>query len=385
MAIYLDNAATSWPKPPTVIKAMSDYLEHYGGSPGRSGHAFALKAAREVFETRELIAGLFNVPDSDKVIFTANGTHAINLGLKGLLKKGDHVIISHLEHNSVFRPLKHMEKAGLIELSIVDAHQNGSFIPQDIVKAIKSNTRLIAMLHGSNVSGTLLPVGEIGAICKQFGILYLVDAAQTAGLISVDMQQDNIDLLAFSGHKELYGPPGIGCLCVKKNLPLTTLMQGGTGSMSEMAAHPDFYPDRLEAGTLNTVGIIGLKAGIEFILQEGFENIYQAQIQLIDYVINELKEIDQVQIIASENSGQRLPVVSLIIKGVPSSDVALRLDQEFGIMARAGLHCSPLAHKALGTFPHGTVRLSPGIFTTQKEIDYTIQSLKKICQTKSKT
>lgn len=383
MAIYLDNSATSWPKQPALIKAMSDYLEHYGGSPGRSGHAFALKAAREVFETRELIARFFNVPSSDRVIFTANGTHAINLGLKGLLKKGDHVIISHMEHNSVFRPLKHMENSGLIDLSITDVDQNGVIDPNDVKKAIKPNTRIVAMLHGSNVSGTVFPIKEIGAICKSHGILFMVDAAQTAGLIPIDMQRDNIDMLAFTGHKKLYGPPGIGGLCLKDELNLEGLVLGGSGSRSEMAEHPRFYPDRLEAGTLNTVGIIGLKAGMEYILVKGMDKLYQHQIQLTELLMNGLKGVEQVKMIAPEISNNRLPIVSLIIKGVPSSEVALQLDQEFGIMTRAGLHCSPLAHKALGTFPQGTVRLSLGNFTTQKEIEITINALKRICQTQT--
>lgn len=383
MAIYLDNSATSWPKPPSVINAMSDYLEHYGGSPGRSGHEFALKAAREVFETRELIASFFNVPSSDRVIFTLNGTHAINLGLKGLLKNGDHVIISHMEHNSVFRPLKHMETAGLIEFSIIDVDQQGEINTNDITKAIKPNTRMVAMLHGSNVSGTVFPIKEIGAICKSQGILFMVDAAQTAGLIPIDMQRDNIDMLAFTGHKKLYGPPGIGGLCLKDELNLEGLVLGGSGSRSELADHPDFYPDRLEAGTLNTVGIIGLKAGMEYILAKGIDNLYQHQVQLTELLIKGLKEIEQVKIIAPDISGKRLPIVSLLIIGVPSSEVALQLDQEFGIMTRAGLHCSPLAHKALGTFPQGAVRLSLGNFTTQKEIEITIDALKSICQTQT--
>lgn len=381
MAIYLDNSATSWPKPPQVVEAMTDYINNYGGSPGRSGHGFAIKAAREVFETRELIADLFNLPESERVIFTANATHAINFAFKGLLNKGDHVIISQMEHNSVYRPLKYLENEGIIELSIINCNQNGQ-IDLTLLKAtIKPNTRLVATIHGSNVNGCILPIGQIGEICQSHNLLYLVDAAQTAGLIPIDMKKDNIDILAFAGHKSLYGPAGIGGLCIRNQLLIKTPIHGGSGSRSEIAAHPDFYPDRLEAGTHNMVGIVGLKAGVQYILNNGIETIRQQQLQLTQYLISKLNEIEQIQLISPEMTENRLPVISFNIKGMPPSETAMRLDREFGIMTRAGLQCSPLAHKALGTFSLGTVRLSPGIFTTEKEIDLTTQSLKKICQT----
>jgi cysteine desulfurase / selenocysteine lyase len=381
MAIYLDNAATSWPKPPQVVNAMTDYLNNCGASPGRSAHSFAIKAAREVFETRELIAGFFKVPESERVIFTSNGTHALNLAIKGLLRQGDHVIISHLEHNSVYRPMKHLESAGIIELTIISCNEAGEIDLTNLKKSIKTNTRLVVTLHGSNVSGAVLPVREIGAICKAHSILYLVDAAQTAGLIPIDMQQDNIDLLAFSGHKKLYGPPGIGCLCLKNDLPLSALMQGGTGSLSEMAAHPDFYPDRLEAGTINTVGILGLKAGLKYIVDEGIEKIRREQSQLTEYLIDGLKEIKQLRLISPSKTTHELPDISFTIHGKSPSEIAMQLDREFEIMTRAGLHCSPLAHKTYGTFPQGAVRLSLGLFNTQKEIDLTIASISKLSKT----
>lgn len=380
MAIYLDNAATSWPKPPEVIRAISDHLLHTGASPGRSGHAMSLKAAREVFETRELIAGFFNMPASERVIFTANATEALNVAFHGLLKPGDHVIISHLEHNSVYRPLKYLEAEGIIELSVVDCNEQGKFDFRKFEYSFRSNTRLVATLHGSNVSGAILPIHQIGQICRSKGVLYLVDAAQTAGLLSIDMIRDNIDLLAFSGHKNLHGPTGIGCLCLKDDLPLKRMLHGGTGSRSEMAEQPDFYPDRLEAGTLNTVGIAGLKAGLQMILKTGIEKICQKQFDLTDRLVSQLNEMEEVTLLTPANDELRLPVVSIIIKGVAPSETALRLDREFGIMTRAGLHCAPLAHKALGTFPQGTTRLSPGIFTTEKEIDFTIDAVKKLCR-----
>jgi cysteine desulfurase / selenocysteine lyase len=380
MKVYLDNSATSWPKPDTVVKAMSSYLHEYGASPGRSGHGFSLRAAREVFETRELLAQLFNVPSSENVIFTANATHALNIAIKGLLKKGDHVIISHMEHNSVLRPLKFMENQGLIELSIVECLQDGSFNIELFKKSFKPATRMVVTLHGSNVSGNIFPIRQIGEICHQNNALYLVDAAQTAGFLPIDLMKDNIDLIAFTGHKKLLGPPGTGGLCFRNDLLIETMVHGGTGSKSESELHPEFYPDRLEAGTPNTVGIIGLKAGIEYILNEGMENLLKKQIAVTSNFISGLKEIERVILYGPDAGEERLPLVSMNICGLSPSDLALALDDEYGIMVRAGLHCSPLAHKTLGTFPQGAVRFGIGCFSTEEEIEYTIQAIKMICK-----
>jgi cysteine desulfurase family protein len=376
--IYLDNSATSWPKPPSVIDAISNYLNNYGGSPGRSGHHFTLKAATEVFETRELLASLFNAPSSDRVIFTANATQAINTAIFGLLKHGDHVIISHMEHNSVVRPLRHLEQNGIIELTIVDCDKEGFINIETLKNSFKSNTKLVVTIHGSNVTGTIQPIRQIGEICKSKNVLYMVDASQSAGILPIDMQNDNIDILAFTGHKELYGPSGIGGLCIKNDLQIESLLHGGTGSKSESESHPRFYPDRLEAGTLNTAGIVGLKAGIQYILDHGMNNILEKQIQLTESFLSGIRDLDDVIIYGPNENKERLPIVSLNIKYKMPSDVAFTLDKEFGIMTRAGLHCSPLAHKTIGTFPHGTVRFSMGSFTTQEEIDYTIDKIKQL-------
>ncbi|NTW31439.1 MAG: aminotransferase class V-fold PLP-dependent enzyme [Bacteroidetes bacterium] len=375
MNIYLDNSATSWPKPPGVVKAISEYLNEYGASPGRSGYNFALRAAREVFETRELLASFFNVPSSEKVIFSSNATHAINIALKGILNKGDHVIISNIEHNSVYRPLRYLENEGIIELTTFDFEK---FNIEQFKINIKSNTKMVVTAHGSNVTGNILPIRQIGEICKTKGIIYLVDAAQTAGLIPIDMLKDNIDILAFTGHKKLYGPPGIGGLCINGNIAIKPLIQGGTGSKSEMDTQPDFYPDRLEAGTLNTVGIVGLKAGVQFILEKGIDHHRNKLFQLTEYFIKQLTEIDGVKIYNFDICNDRLPIVSMNIKNFIPSDLACILDKEYGIMVRAGLHCSPLAHKTAGTFPQGTVRFSLGSFNTEEEIKYTVDALKKI-------
>jgi len=378
VSIYLDNSATSWPKPPAVIAAISEYLTNYGGSPGRSGHHFAIKAAKEVFETRELIASLFNTPSSDRVIFTANATQAINIALFGLLKKGDHVIISHMEHNSVVRPLRHLEQEGIIELSIIDCDSKGYINLENLKNSFNSNTKLVVTIHGSNVTGTIQPVRQIGEICKSKNVLYMVDASQSAGILPIDMQNDNIDILAFTGHKELYGPSGIGGLCIKNDIQIEPLLHGGTGSKSEIETHPLFYPDRLEAGTLNTSGIIGLKAGIQYILEQGMDNIRKKQIQLTEHFLNKIKEINNIKLYGPDLGEERIPILSLNIKNKMPSDVAFILDKDYGIMTRTGLHCSPLAHKTIGTFPHGTVRFSLSCFTTQEEIDYTIEKIKLI-------
>jgi cysteine desulfurase family protein len=378
MQIYLDNSATSYPKPPEVLRAISEYINDYGASPGRSGHRMALRAAREVFETRELIASFFNVDSSERVIFSTNATLALNIAIKGLLRKGDHVIITHMEHNSVRRPLKYLETIGLIETTIVKCNSKGYVDVDELERSFKSNTRLLITIHGSNVSGSISSIGQIGEICNSKGVLYMVDAAQTAGFIPIDMKKDNIDLLAFTGHKKLYGPTGIGGLCIKGDILVDTFIHGGSGSKSELDVHPDFYPDRLEAGTPNTVGIIGLKAGMEYVINKGIYNIRTNLQQKIKFFIDKLRLIDEVTLYGPGENENRLPLVSLNMKGLTPSQLALTLDRDFGIMTRAGLHCSPLAHETLGTMPQGTVRFSFGCFTTDEEISYSVEALKKI-------
>ena len=386
MRVYLDNSATSWPKPPQVIEAITRFLTDCGASPGRSGHRMAISAAREVFETRELVAKLFNVPNSDRVIFTSNATHSLNIALKGVLQKGDHVITTTFEHNSAIRPLRELEAKGIIEVSVIGCNSSGYFDLEVLKSSIKPNTRLVASIHASNVSGDILPVEQIGEICKSHNLLFLVDASQSAGIIPVDMQAYNIDMLAFTGHKKLYGPTGIGGLCVANNhILLQPLIQGGTGSQSESEFHPDFYPDRLEAGTLNTLGIVGLKAGVDFILGKGFDNI-QAHIQLLTLrFVKGLKTISTIDVQRTAMGSLRVGVVSLNLQGYSPSDLAFALDSEYGIMIRPGLHCAPLAHRALGTFPQGSARFSFGCFNTIAEVDYTLEVLRKLNERKKNT
>lgn len=378
MKVYLDNSATSWPKPPSVVAKMSDYLNNYGANPGRSGFAMAVRAGREISETRELIAEFFNVPDSERVIFTANATHALNIVLKGLLKENDHVIISALEHNCVVRPLRLLEKEKNISITIVTCDNTGKINLTELENSFRSNTRTVITLHGSNVSGTILPIREIGAICKKHNIPYIVDASQTVGFMPVDMAQDNISALAFTGHKKLYGPPGIGALCLNENIMIPSFIQGGTGSNSDSDMMPDFLPDQHEAGTKNSVGIIGLKAGMEFIKNKGIVKIRTDLNDLTQTFIKGLSEINEVTLYGPEIGTERLPVISFNISNMLPDETAFQLDKDYGIMVRAGLHCAPLAHKTIGTFPIGTARFSLGCFNTPEEIHYAIESVKKI-------
>ncbi|HPB02550.1 MAG TPA: aminotransferase class V-fold PLP-dependent enzyme [Bacteroidales bacterium] len=378
MKIYLDNSATSWPKPASIISAMTSYLNDYGGSPGRSGHQFAAKAAQEVFETRELIASLFNCPAAERVMFSANATHALNFAIKGILNPGDHVIISHMEHNAVYRTVSFLKNEGIISFDIANCNERGFLDIGHLKSLIHANTRMIICIHGSNVSGTIQNISEIGRICAERNILFLVDAAQSAGFVPIDMVEDNIDLLAFTGHKKLYGPTGIGGLCIKDEIPVRTHIHGGTGSKSEMADHPLFYPDRLEAGTLNAVGIIGLNAGIQHVLGKGINNIRKSLSELTRYFMNECNQIDGISLYGPSASEDRLPLISMNIKNMEPTDLAAILDKEYGIMVRAGLHCSPLAHQTIGTFPGGTLRFSFGCFSTEEEAKLSIEALKKI-------
>jgi len=378
MKEYLDNSATSWPKPPTLIEAISDYLTNYGASPGRSGHQMSLKAGREVFEARELISEFFNVPDSGQSIFTSNSTHGLNLALKGILKAGDHVVTTSLEHNSVMRPLRYLEKEIGIEITIIQCDAKGNINLEELENSIQKNTKLVATIHGSNVIGNVLPLAKIGKICKEKSVIFLVDAAQTAGYVPIDMQKDCIDILSFTGHKKLYGPSGIGGLCFKDKIEIAPLIHGGTGSNSNKDIQPDFYPDSLEAGTKNTVGIVGLKAGMQFVQKKGMQNIRKSVGGLCSYFIDQLKKNDRIIVYGPNSNEDRLPVVSINIKAMSSSDLAYILDKEFGIMIRVGLHCSPLAHKTNGTFPDGTARFSLGCFNTKQEIDYTIDAINQL-------
>lgn len=374
--IYLDNAATTWPKPPMVWQAMEQCMRQFGANPGRGGHRMALQAGRAILETRGLLAQLFGIQNPLQIAFTHNATEALNQALIGLLKPGDHIITSSMEHNSVIRPLNYLCSQG-IEVSKIPPSQEHGVEITDLERAIKKNTKAIVMTHASNVSGVLLPIKQIGALAKKYNLEFILDAAQTAGTFDINVVEQNITLLAFPGHKGLYGPQGTGGLFLREGLSLRPLNYGGTGSNSELPEQPDHYPDRLESGTSNTVGIAGLGAGVRFILETGLENIRSHELKLTEMMIDKLRLIKGIELLGPE-SNLRAPVISLQVLGQESGSIGQVLDQVYDIACRTGLHCAPDAHKSLGTFPQGTVRFSFSYFNTEEEVNLTIDALKEI-------
>jgi cysteine desulfurase/selenocysteine lyase len=377
--IYFDNAATSWPKPPGVAEAMAHFINDVGANPGRSAHRLAVASGRIVYNAREAIAELFNGPDPLRVVLGHNVTEALNLALRGYLRPGDHVITSSMEHNSVMRPLRALEQQG-VELTVVQCSPEGFLDPADVEAAVRANTTMIVLNHGSNVVGTLLPVVEVSSIARHHDLLLLVDAAQTAGAYPIDVQADGIDLLAFTGHKSLYGPMGTGGLVVGERVDLerlAPLKRGGTGSRSEYEEQPDFLPDMYESGTPNGVGLAGLEASVRWVLARGVDAIRAHEVALTQRLIDGLKEISGVTVYGGLDAECQTATVSFDIAGMASSEVGLRLDDEYGLMCRVGLHCAPAAHKTLGTFPDGTVRFGLGAVNTAEDVD---GGLDGVCQ-----
>lgn len=380
--IYFDNTATSWPKPPEVAEAMTHFLREVGANPGRSGHRLAVESGRIVYAAREAICELVNAPDPLRVAFTANVTVALNMALRGLLRPGDHVITSSMEHNSVMRPLRALEREGA-ELTVVRCSPEGVLNPADVEAAIRPHTTMIVLNHASNIVGTLLPVREVGHIARARGLLLLVDAAQTAGAYPIDMQADGIDLLAFTGHKALLGPMGTGGLIVGERVDvarLEPLIRGGTGSRSEREEQPDFLPDMLESGTPNAVGIAGLGTGIRWVRARGTEAIRAHETALTQRLIDGLREIPRVTVYGPLDSARQTATVSFNIADLEPSEVGLRLDEEYGILCRVGLHCAPAAHRTLGTFPVGTVRFGMGVFNTADEVDAAVKAVASLAR-----
>ena len=375
--IYFDNAATSFPKPDIVYDSIMEVMKEYGANPGRSGHKLALRLGRGIFETREIIAKLFNIKNPMNVIFTFNCTESLNLGIKGILEKGDHVITTSMEHNSVLRPLKALEKEG-IETTIVKGDLMGRVDPLDIENSIKDNTKLIITTHISNLTGTIMPIETIGQIAKKKGIYYLVDAAQSAGVYDIDVEKMNIDILAFPGHKCLLGPQGTGGLYIREGLDIKEMGQGGTGSISHLLEQPSVRPDKYESGTPNGPGIIGLGAGINYILQEGMDKIRKHEEELTKHFIEEVVKIQGVKVYGPLDVRYQAAVVPINIGDVDSSELSYILDQDYDIEVRPGLHCAPLAHKTIGTFEQGVVRFSFGLYNTHEEIELGIKAIKEI-------
>lgn len=382
--IYLDNAATSWPKPPQVKEAMNRFMEDVGANPGRSGHFRSIDAARIVFETREALSALFRVKDSSRIVFTLNATESINLALKGLLKPGDHIITSGMEHNSVMRPLRYLEKKG-IELTVAPCLDDGTLHPEEVERRIQSHTKMVVLNQASNVTGTLLPIEEVGLIVRKYNLLFLVDAAQSAGAYPIDIEKGGIDLLVFTGHKSLYGPQGTGGLVIGERIEekeMIPLKQGGTGSRSEFEEQPDFLPDCFESGTPNGVGLAGLLAGVQFVLGRGVEKIRQKEMALVNKLIMGLRNIPRVKLYGPELLEDRIATVSFTFTHLTPSEGALRLEREFNILSRPGLHCAPAAHHTLGTFPQGTIRFGLSAFNTEAEIETVIQAVSLISKQK---
>ncbi|MEW8998414.1 MAG: aminotransferase class V-fold PLP-dependent enzyme [Thermoanaerobacter sp.] len=374
--IYFDNAATSWPKPDGVYREVEKVLRNCG-NPGRGGHKMALVSGRVIFEARQEICSIFNIKDPMRVVFTSNTTEALNIALKGLLKEGDHVITSSMEHNSMIRPLMALKEKG-IEVTIVKANEEGKIDPEDIRKAITTKTKMIAITHASNVTGTIMPIEEIGNIAREMNLIFLVDAAQTAGILPIDVEKQNIDLLAFPGHKGLYGPQGTGGLYVREGIDVLPLEEGGTGSKSESMYQPDLMPDKLESGTPNTPGIAGLKEGVKFVKNIGVNAIYQHERKLTKMLIEGLEQIKEVKIYGPHEIEERVGVVSITLKDRDVGEISYILDRDFDIATRAGLHCAPLAHSTIGTLMTGTLRFGIGYFNTEEEVEKAIKAIEII-------
>lgn len=373
--IYFDNASTSYPKPEEVGKAVYRFITSIGGSPGRSAHKLSLQAGRIVYNTRELVSSLFGIEDPLSVIFTLNATMALNIAIKGLLKTGDRVVTTPFEHNSVLRPLNSLKG---VKVNFIKGNRDGEVDLDHFKKLIKEKTSLVIALAVSNVTGVILPFNEMGMLCRERGIPFLLDASQGGGVIPLDVKKDNISILAMSGHKGLYGPQGTGILHIGEGIKLTPLIEGGTGSFSDNITQPEEFPDRFESGTLNAAGIAGLKAGVSFVLKKGIETIQRKEKGLMNYLLAKLKEMEDVAIYGPKDAQKVAGVLSFRIKGIEPSKTAFLLDRKYGIMVRSGLHCAPYAHRTIGTFPEGTVRVSFGVFNTFDEIDRLVFAVGKI-------
>lgn len=374
--IYLDNAATTYPKPREVYEEVLNCMENYAANPGRSSHDMAIRASGKIMETRQEISEFFNIPKALNIIFTCNATEALNIAIKGSLKRGEHAISTVIEHNSVLRPLNYLSKQGT-QVTYLGVNQYGFLDVEDIKKEIRKNTKVIIVNHASNVLGTIQYIGTIGKLAKDYNITFIVDASQSAGTIAIDVQRDNIDLLAFPGHKGLLGPQGTGGLYIKEGILLKNFKDGGTGSNSSSMTQPEFLPDKFESGTLNTPGIAGLCQGVKFIKRVGRRNIQKHEEGLIEYLLKELKKLTYIKIYGIPNAENRCAVVSVNVEGVDSSQVGYLLNRK-EIAVRTGYHCAPLIHGIIGTLNKGTVRISPGYFNTYEDIEELISAIKDI-------
>ena len=376
MSLFLDNAATSFPKPESVYRAMDATLREVGVAPGRGGYQQSLAAARIVFAARSALARFFGVSDSSRLIFTHSATESLNIAVSGLLKPGDHVVSSSMEHNALVRPLNLMRSRG-VEVSFVQAERDGIVPERAIARAMRPNTRLVALAHCSNVTGTVQPIGEIARIAKAGGALFLVDAAQSAGYLAINVEAMGVDLLAAPGHKGLYGPPGTGILAIAAGIQLDPLLVGGTGGNASSPDQPQELPERFESGTVNTPAIAALHAGLDFILEAGLEQIRAKGKFLIGQLLDGLRATPGA-VLYGPGQGERGCAVSFNLEGHDPATVGFLLDREYDISVRVGLHCAPDVHRTIGSYPAGTVRVSPGFFTSEADIGFFLKALHEI-------
>ncbi len=382
--IYLDNSATTFPKPEEVYRYMDSFYRKNGVNPGRSGFDAAIETEEIVQNTRKLLTRLFNGDDPNRLTFSYNASDSLNMILQGLAEKGDHVVTTMLEHNSVLRPLHHLVLEGIIEVTHVPFDNYGYVHPEEIRKAIRKNTKMVVVNHSSNVIGTVQPIAEIGKVCREKGVLLIVDASQSAGIIPIDMKAMNIDALAFTGHKCLMGPTGIGGSYVMEHVPVRYTRFGGTGVRSAQKTHLEEFPYRLECGTLNIVGVAGLFAGVQWVLEQGIEKLHAHEIALWDKMRKGLQQIPGVTTYCAENPENQNAVLSFNVNGFESGDIGTMLDVDYNIASRTGLQCAPMVHQQIGTDRiHGTVRLSIGPFNTEEHIDEAILAVSEIASLKN--
>jgi cysteine desulfurase family protein len=376
--VYLDNGATSFPKAPGVAQSISDYILNVGTNVNRGAYTASYKAENTLYETRELVCQLFNFEKPENVIFTKNITESLNILIKGLLRNGDHVIVSSMEHNAVMRPLNAV--GNKIEYTKAKCNNLGELDIKDFEKSFKPNTRAVVMTHASNVCGTILDLEKVGKICKEKGVYFIIDSAQTAGFLDIDFNKLNADAIGFTGHKSLLGPQGIGGFVISNSLvdEMDTFIEGGTGSLSDTEVQPDYMPDKFESGTLNIPGIYGLNASLKYLLKEGLNNVRDKELELLDKFIQGIYNIENIEIIGKKTLEKRTGILSLDFTNKDNGIISHQLSRDFGIMTRCGMHCAPSAHKTLGTFPRGTVRFGLSHFNTLEEIEYTLDSIYKI-------
>lgn len=381
--IYADNAATTYPKPQQVAESLLNYINNIGVNLSRGNYEQSYNTARVIFETRELLCDLFNFTNPLNVVFTSNITESLNIILKGFLKAGDHAIISSMEHNAVIRPLHSLSRLG-VEYTIVPCDKQGKLRIELLEASVKSNTKLVLINHISNVFGTIQNIEEVGEFCSKKDIHFVIDSAQSAGLLPIDFQKLNLSALPFTGHKGLLGPQGTGGILFREDFAslVSPFKEGGTGSFSEQEFQPEIMPDKFESGTLNIPGIFGLNAGLKYIKEIGLKTIWEHEQELSKIFLENIHNIDGITLHGINSLQNRAAVFSITINNIDCAEAGYLLDKEFGIMTRTGIHCSPLAHKTMGTFPGGTIRFSFGIFNSKEDIDYISRALQQLSRKK---